>query len=253
MHWSQSCGSSASAFWRDKVMIPYFPTCRIMLAKLTSKNQLTLPKAITQAIGPSEYFDVQVRDGQIILTPVRIQRSDAVRAKLAELALTEADIEAAVAWVRSQSAAARHVAAPAAAASRVPAAKKSAEVAGRVAARHDAAATAPRGQPAAGRARYQRRRVGARLWRRDCAVAPCLAKRRDRCPGQRDDGAGAGSRAGLSEVQARPGKPAGTRPTTCRSRRQFRCPIRHPQCRAAATRTTCRCCTWPLPARPTFS
>lgn len=71
-----------------------------MLAKLTSKNQLTLPKAVTEAVGRSEYFDVQARDGQIILTPVRVQRADAVRAKLAELRLTEADVQAAVQWAR---------------------------------------------------------------------------------------------------------------------------------------------------------
>lgn len=29
-----------------------------MLAKLTSKNQLTLPKSVTQAVGAAEYFDV---------------------------------------------------------------------------------------------------------------------------------------------------------------------------------------------------
>jgi translation initiation factor IF-1 len=72
-----------------------------MLAKITSKNQLTLPKSITQAVGAAEYFDVEARDGQIVLTPVRIQRGDAVRAKLAELALTEADIAQAVAWARA--------------------------------------------------------------------------------------------------------------------------------------------------------
>ena len=71
-----------------------------MLAKLTAKNQLTLPKAATNAVGPVEYFDVQTRDGQIILTPVRLQRSDAVRAKLAELDLKESDVAAAVAWAR---------------------------------------------------------------------------------------------------------------------------------------------------------
>ena len=74
-----------------------------MLAKITSKNQLTLPKSVTQAVGPAEYFDVQTRDGQIVLTPVRIQRGDAVRAKLAELALTEADIGDAVTWARTSS------------------------------------------------------------------------------------------------------------------------------------------------------
>jgi bifunctional DNA-binding transcriptional regulator/antitoxin component of YhaV-PrlF toxin-antitoxin module len=71
-----------------------------MLAKVTSKNQLTLPKSITQAIGATEYFDVEARDGQIILTPVRIQRGDAVRAKLAELGIDEGDVNDAVKWVR---------------------------------------------------------------------------------------------------------------------------------------------------------
>lgn len=71
-----------------------------MLAKITSKNQLTLPKSLTRALGETEYFDVQTRDGQIILTPVRIQRADAVRAKLAELELNEQDIADAVAWAR---------------------------------------------------------------------------------------------------------------------------------------------------------
>ena len=74
-----------------------------MLAKLTSKNQLTLPKSVTQAVGPAEYFDVQTRNGQIVLTPVRIQRGDAVRAKLAGLGLTETDIGDAVAWARGAS------------------------------------------------------------------------------------------------------------------------------------------------------
>ncbi|PPD02854.1 MAG: AbrB family transcriptional regulator [Methylobacter sp.] len=71
-----------------------------MLAKMTSKNQLTLPKSVTAAVGATDYFDVEVRNGQIILTPVRIQRGDAVRAKLAELDIQEQDITDAVAWAR---------------------------------------------------------------------------------------------------------------------------------------------------------
>ncbi len=73
-----------------------------MLAKITAKNQLTLPKSVTASVGQAEYFDVVARDGQIILTPVRIQRGDAVRAKLAELGLGEADAAAAVAWARKR-------------------------------------------------------------------------------------------------------------------------------------------------------
>ena len=72
-----------------------------MLAKITAKNQLTLPKSLTQAVGATEYFDVEARGGQLILTPVRIQRGDAVRAKLAELDLTPDDMAAAVAWART--------------------------------------------------------------------------------------------------------------------------------------------------------
>jgi len=77
-----------------------------MLAKLTSKNQLTLPKSAVRAVGEAEYFDVEVREGQIVLTPVRIQRGDAVRAKLAALGLTEADVADAVRWARAGAAAA---------------------------------------------------------------------------------------------------------------------------------------------------
>ena len=72
-----------------------------MLAKMTSKNQLTLPKSVTQAVEATEYFDVEARAGQIILTPVRIQRGDAVRAKLAELNLGPAYFANAVSWARA--------------------------------------------------------------------------------------------------------------------------------------------------------
>lgn len=71
-----------------------------MLAKMTTKNQLTLPKAITSAVGTPRYFEVKAENGQIVLTPVRIQRADAVRTKLAELDLSDEDVSAAVAWAR---------------------------------------------------------------------------------------------------------------------------------------------------------
>ncbi len=71
-----------------------------MIATMTSKNQITLPKGATLEIGPTEYFAVEVRDGKIILTPVRPHGADAVRAKLAALNITEKDIERAVKWAR---------------------------------------------------------------------------------------------------------------------------------------------------------
>jgi bifunctional DNA-binding transcriptional regulator/antitoxin component of YhaV-PrlF toxin-antitoxin module len=74
-----------------------------MLAKITSKNQLTLPKSIVAEVGGAEYFDVRIDSGRIILEPVRIQRADAVRSKLVELGITENDIIDAVKWARERS------------------------------------------------------------------------------------------------------------------------------------------------------
>ena len=74
-----------------------------MLAKLTSKNQLTLPKSVTDRLGPVQYFEVQLQAGQVLLTPVRIQRGDAVRAKLAELELGDEVIQRALDAARKPS------------------------------------------------------------------------------------------------------------------------------------------------------
>ena len=71
-----------------------------MLAKLTSRNRLTLPKAILADFKGMEYFDVTGENGCIVLTPVRITRAGAVRTKLAELGLFEKDVADAVAWAR---------------------------------------------------------------------------------------------------------------------------------------------------------
>jgi bifunctional DNA-binding transcriptional regulator/antitoxin component of YhaV-PrlF toxin-antitoxin module len=74
-----------------------------MLAKLTAKNQLTLPKRAIDALGTAatpSHFEVEVQDGRIILTPARVSSADAVRRKLAELGITPTDVTDAVAWAR---------------------------------------------------------------------------------------------------------------------------------------------------------
>lgn len=71
-----------------------------MLAKLTSKNQLTLPKKVITGLESTEYFDVTRENSRIVLTPVRLARADAVREKLAEMGITDADIADAKAWAR---------------------------------------------------------------------------------------------------------------------------------------------------------
>ena len=74
-----------------------------MLAKLTTKNQLTLHKRALESLGldpPPAYFDVEIDNGRIILTPARVGSSEAVRRKLAELGITDADVADAVSWAR---------------------------------------------------------------------------------------------------------------------------------------------------------
>ncbi|MGZ8946300.1 MAG: hypothetical protein ACXW1W_12845 [Methylococcaceae bacterium] len=74
-----------------------------MLAKLTSKNQLTLPKSVVMSVGQAEYYDIAIESGRIILTPVRIQQADAVRAKLEALGINEQDVNDAINWARQKS------------------------------------------------------------------------------------------------------------------------------------------------------
>ena len=49
------------------------------------------------AVEGSEYLDVTEENGRIVLTPVRVNRADAVRAKLAEPGITETGVADAVA------------------------------------------------------------------------------------------------------------------------------------------------------------
>jgi len=77
-----------------------------MLAKKTSKNQITLPKEIVKAFPDAEYFDVSIRDNTIRLMPVKITpipwALDSVREKIKKLGLTEKDVGEAIQWARSR-------------------------------------------------------------------------------------------------------------------------------------------------------
>ena len=74
-----------------------------MLAKLSSKSQITIPTAIMAQFPDNEYIvDVTVEDGRIVLTPVRATRADEVRAQIAKRGITEADVADAVKSVRQQ-------------------------------------------------------------------------------------------------------------------------------------------------------
>jgi bifunctional DNA-binding transcriptional regulator/antitoxin component of YhaV-PrlF toxin-antitoxin module len=71
-----------------------------MLAKLTSKNQITLPKAVMSHFSDVDYFEVREESGRIVLEPLRVSRADEVRARLVELGITEDDVGDAVTWAR---------------------------------------------------------------------------------------------------------------------------------------------------------
>lgn len=73
-----------------------------MLAKKTSKNQITLPKAIASLFPGVDYFDVSEVDGRIVLVPVRPSRADEVRDRLERLGITVDDVADAVAWARNR-------------------------------------------------------------------------------------------------------------------------------------------------------
>lgn len=77
-----------------------------MLAKLTTKNQLTLPRDIVKEFQGIEYFDVAVADGRILLVPVRMQPLDVnqegVRKKMEKLGITPDDVTDAIRWARKK-------------------------------------------------------------------------------------------------------------------------------------------------------
>jgi bifunctional DNA-binding transcriptional regulator/antitoxin component of YhaV-PrlF toxin-antitoxin module len=75
-----------------------------MLAKVTTKNQITLPRNIVKEFKGIEYFDAVVHDGRIVLEPVRIRPVSAdlagIRKKMERLGVTEADVAEAIQWSR---------------------------------------------------------------------------------------------------------------------------------------------------------
>lgn len=77
-----------------------------MLAKKTTKNQITLPKSIVERLPKTDYFEVSLRGEEILLKPVIIEtkgsKLDRVRNKMKALGLTEKDVDAAIRWARNR-------------------------------------------------------------------------------------------------------------------------------------------------------
>jgi len=75
-----------------------------MLARKTSKNQLTLPKEIVGNFPGVDLFDATVEENRIVLTPVKVvpvtASLAAVREKMKKLGLVPADVTESVEWAR---------------------------------------------------------------------------------------------------------------------------------------------------------
>lgn len=73
------------------------------MAKLTSKNQITIPKKIIEQLGGTRYFEVELQDGVIVLKPLKTHETDLsnIRSKIKKLGLTPNSVGEAVKWTRS--------------------------------------------------------------------------------------------------------------------------------------------------------
>ena len=75
-----------------------------MLAKKTSKNQITIPKKIVDKLPKVTYFDVEWKGGVILLKPLRLYSTDLeqIRAKVKKLGIGEKSVEEAIKWARAK-------------------------------------------------------------------------------------------------------------------------------------------------------
>ena len=75
-----------------------------MLAKITSKNQITIPKKIIDQIPEANYFDVELKDGVIVLRPLKFYDTDLekIRTKVRKLGLRQNSVAKAIKWARSK-------------------------------------------------------------------------------------------------------------------------------------------------------
>ena len=75
-----------------------------MLAKITSKNQITIPKKIIEKMPGVEHFDVEYKNGAVILKPIKLFSTnlDQIRFKIKKLGLNENSVAEAIEWVKSK-------------------------------------------------------------------------------------------------------------------------------------------------------
>mgnify|MGYP006302976039 FL=1 len=75
-----------------------------MLVKVTSKNQITIPKKLMEKFQGVQYLDVYYQDGSLILKPVQTYDTnlESIRNKMEKLGLDSDSVQEAVEWARSK-------------------------------------------------------------------------------------------------------------------------------------------------------
>jgi hypothetical protein len=78
-----------------EIVLPVF-------AKVTGKEQLTIPEAVLAEFPDIEHFRVTCENGRIVLTPLDGSAGDEIRKKMQARGITEQDVADAVAWARGR-------------------------------------------------------------------------------------------------------------------------------------------------------
>jgi hypothetical protein len=73
-----------------------------MLAKMTARNRITLPKEVLSRFAEVEYFDVSTDGASITLKPMPRNGLNKVWAHIERLGITEQDVSDAVVWARER-------------------------------------------------------------------------------------------------------------------------------------------------------
>lgn len=75
-----------------------------MLAKITSKNQVTIPKKIMDQLPGVQYMEMELIDGVIRMKPVKTTEIDLenIRAKMKRLNLNTESVSEAIKWARDK-------------------------------------------------------------------------------------------------------------------------------------------------------
>jgi hypothetical protein len=83
--------------------IPLFERCD-MLIKLSSKNQITVPRKILARLPNTKYFEVQLENGALVLKPVELieTKLEQIQRKMTDLGLKEDCVAEAIQWARSK-------------------------------------------------------------------------------------------------------------------------------------------------------